>query len=339
MLINFFVIQLSPGGPVDRFIIEMNHASRAQQESVKTEVFKDFRTEQNLKYQQSGSISEEIIEKIKKLYNFDLPIHERFFLTIKKFLVFDFGVSFYQDKKVIDLIYEKLPISISLGLWSLLITYLISIPLGIKKAVNDGSKFDISTSSIIIVLYAIPAFIFAIFLIIIFAGGNFLQIFPLRGITSENFAELNMWQKICDYFWHLILPLLSIVIGGFASLTFFCKNSILEELSKQYVVAAYAKGLNQKQVLYYHVFRNAMLIVISTLPSALIGILFTNSLLIEVIFSLDGIGLLGYEAVISRDYPIIFASLYIFTLVGLINSIICDLTYKIIDPRISFDKN
>ena len=258
---------------------------------------------------------------------------------MKKFITFDFGESFYQDRKVLDLIFDKLPISISLGLWTTLLIYLISIPLGIKKAINDGSKFDISSSSLVIFLHAIPSFLFAILLIIIFAGGNFLNIFPLRGLVSENFHQLNFAEKILDYFWHLTLPIIAMTIGGFASLTFFCKNSFIEEINKQYVLSAYAKGLNQRQVIYRHIFPNAMMIVIAGIPAALIGIIFTSSMLIEVIFSLDGLGLLGYEAALSRDYPIMFATLYIFTLLGLLTNIISDFTYKIVDPRINFQKS
>jgi microcin C transport system permease protein len=257
---------------------------------------------------------------------------------IKKFLLFDFGTSFYQDRKVIDLVFEKLPVSISLGLWSTLLIYLISIPLGIKKAVNDGSKFDVASSVAISIGHAIPAFLFAILLIVLFAGGNFLNIFPLRGLVSEGFAQMNWWQKIIDYFWHLVLPITAIVIGGFASLTFFVKNSFIEEINKQYVLTAYAKGLNQNQVLYFHIFRNAMMIVIAGIPAAFIGILFTGSMLIEIIFSLDGLGLLGYESAISRDYPVMFGTLYIFTLIGLVVNIISDLTYKLVDPRINFSR-
>jgi len=257
---------------------------------------------------------------------------------MKRFLSFDFGESFYQDKKITELLWEKLPVSISLGIWTSLLVYLISIPLGIKKAVNDGSKFDLWTSSVVIFLHAIPAFLFAILLIILFAGGNFLNIFPLRGLVSENFSELVWWKKIFDYFWHMALPIIAMTIGGFASLTFFCKNSFMEEINKQYVLTAYAKGFQEKQVLYRHVFRNAMMIVIAGLPSALIGILFTGAMLIEVIFSLDGIGLLGYEAALSRDYPVMFATLYLFTLLGLVTNIISDLTYRLVDPRVNFEK-
>jgi microcin C transport system permease protein len=341
MLVNFLIIQTAPGGPVERFLSQMNHVSKVGGEVSDATNFSDiknFQNTSNLKYQGASGVDPEIIAKIEKLYGFDLPLWKRFSLMIKKFITFDFGESFYQDKKITSLIVEKLPVSISIGLWTSLLVYLISIPLGIKKAVNDGSKFDLWTSSIVIFLHAIPSFLFAILLIIIFSGGNFLNIFPLRGLVSQNFSELNFWQKIIDYFWHMTLPIIAMVVGGFASLTFFCKNSFLEEISKQYVLAAYAKGLNQKQVLYGHVFRNAMMIVIAGLPSALIAILFSSSMLIEVIFSLDGIGLLGYEAVLSRDYPLMFATLYIFTLLGLITNIISDLTYTVVDPRVNFNK-
>ena len=256
---------------------------------------------------------------------------------LKNYLVFDFGESFYKDKSVISLILEKLPVSISLGLWTTLFVYLISIPLGIKKAVRDGSKFDIYSSSLIIVGYAIPGFLFAIFLIVVFAGGSYLDIFPLRGLISDNWEELNFLEKIIDYFWHLALPVLAMVIGGFASLTMLTKNSFLDEINKQYVLTARAKGVSEQKVLYGHVFRNAMLIVISGFPAAFINILFTSSLLIEVIFSLDGLGLLGFEAALGRDYPVVFGSLYIFTLIGLLLRLISDLTYVLIDPRIDFE--
>jgi microcin C transport system permease protein len=342
MLVNFLIIQTAPGGPVERFLAQLNHNKVGGEVSdLSLNNLNNLTNNEgssNLKYQGSLGVDEEIIKKIEKLYGFDLPLWQRFYLMLKKFLKFDFGESFYQDKKVLDLIYEKLPVSISLGIFSTLIIYLISIPLGIKKAVNDGSRFDITSSSIIIFLHAIPAFLFAILLIILFAGGNFINIFPLRGLVSQNFSELNFFQKIFDYLWHITLPVIAMTIGGFASLTFFCKNSFIEEINKQYVLTAYAKGLNQKQVLYNHVFRNAMMIVISGIPAALIGIIFTSSMLIEVIFSLDGLGLLGYEAAISRDYPVMFASLYIFTLLGLITNIISDFTYKLVDPRINFNK-
>lgn len=338
MLVNFLIIQTAPGGPVERFLAQMNHATKVSGEVGNLSQVKNFSSDTSLKYQGAQGVDEEIIKKIERLYGFDLPLGQRFFLMMKKFITFDFGESFYQDKKVTDLILDKLPVSISLGLWATLLVYLISIPLGIKKAVSDGSKFDIWTSSLVIFLHAIPSFLLAILLIVIFCGGNFLNIFPLRGLVSQNFHELNFWQKILDYFWHIALPVVAMVIGGFASLTFFVKNSFIEEIGKNYVIAAKAKGLNQNQVLYRHVFRNAILIVIAGLPAALIAIFFTSSMLIEVIFSLDGLGLLGYEATLSRDYPVMFATLYIFTLIGLITNIISDLTYRIIDPRINFDK-
>jgi len=342
LLVNFFIIQTAPGGPVEKFLAQINHTkitSEVSENKINNFDFKNNTQDlSTLKYQGSQGVDPELIKQIEKNYGFDLPIHQRFMLMLKKFLVFDFGESFYQDKKIIDLIVEKLPVSISLGLWTVIIIYFISIPLGIKKALNDGSKFDVISSAIIIFLHAIPAFLLAIFLIILLCGGNFLNIFPLRGLVSENFEELDWWQKILDYFWHLFLPLFSMVIGGFASLTFFCKNSFIEEINKNYVLCAKAKGLSQNKILYFHIFRNALMIVIAGLPALLIGIFFTSSMLIEVIFSLDGLGLLGYESAISRDYPLIFATVYIFTLLGLIANIVSDITYRLVDPRIDFEK-
>ena len=257
---------------------------------------------------------------------------------IKDYAKFDFGKSYYQDKPVTTMIVERMPVSVSLGLWSTLIIYLISIPLGIKKAVKDGSKFDIATSLLIFVGSAIPVFLFAVFLIVFFEGGTYLQWFPLRGLTSDNWDSLSLWGKIIDYFWHIALPVLAIVIGGFASLTMLTKNSFLDEINKQYVMTAKAKGLNQNKILYGHVFRNAMLIVISGFPTLLIKMMFTGSLLIEVIFSLSGLGLLGYEAIMTRDYPVIFGTLYIFALLGLILKLVGDIIYFVVDPRINFDK-
>ena len=341
LLLNFLIIQTAPGGPVERLLSQINHnkiSGEISESKINNFDVRNFSHDSSgFKYQGSQGVDADLIKQIEKNYGFDLPLHQRFFLMLKKFLVFDFGESFYQDKKIIDLIIEKLPVSISLGLWTVLLTYLISIPLGIKKALKDGSKFDIYSSTIIIFLHAIPAFLLAILLIILFCGGNFLNIFPLRGLVSENFSELNWWQKIFDYFWHLFLPIFSMIIGGFASLTFFCKNSFIEEINKNYVLCARAKGLSQNQILYFHIFRNALMIVIAGLPSLLIGIFFTSSMLIEVIFSLDGLGLLGYESAVSRDYPLIFASVYIFTLLGLVANIISDLTYRLIDPRIDFE--
>ena len=277
-----------------------------------------------------------MIAEIERMYGFDKPAHERFFQMLQNYLMFDFGKSFYSDKSVIDLIIEKLPVSISLGLWTTLITYLISVPLGIRKAVRDGSSFDVWTSSAIIVGYAIPNFLFAILLIVLFAGGTWLEWFPLRGLTSPDFEQMTWWQQVADYFWHITLPVLASVVSSFATLTMLTKNSFLDEIHKQYVLTARAKGLDENAVLYRHVFRNAMLLIIAGMPAALIGIFFTGSMLIEVIFSLDGLGLLGYEAVINRDYPVIFGTLYIFTLVGLLLKLVSDITYTLVDPRIDF---
>lgn len=341
MLVNFLIIQAAPGGPVEKFLSQLNKSSNIVGEVSEAGVgFNKFDSANNVdsKYQGAQGIDPEIIEKIEKMYGFNLPVFDRFFLMIKKFITFDFGESFYQDRSIIDLILEKIPVSLSLGIWTTLLVYSISIPLGIKKAINDGSKFDIWTSSTVIFFHAIPSFLFAVLLIVLFSGGSFLNIFPLRGLVSPNFDELNWYQKIFDYLWHMTLPVIAMTIGGFAALTFFVKNSFIEEINKQYVLAAYAKGLNQRQVLYGHVFRNAMMIIISGLPAALIGILFTSSMLIEIIFSLDGLGLFGYEAALSRDYPVMFATLYIFTLLGLVMNIISDLTYKLVDPRVNFER-
>lgn len=290
-------------------------------------------------YKGSQGLDEDLIKEVERLYGFDKPIFERFWLMLKNYLCFDFGDSFFKNSSVIDLIIEKLPVSISLGLWSTLIIYLISIPLGIKKAVSHGSRFDIYTSTIIIVANAIPTFLFAIVLIIFFAGGTYLDLFPLRGLFSEGYENFGVFELVLDYFWHLALPITALVIGSFAGLSMLTKNSFLDEINKQYVITAKAKGLSQNKVLYKHVFRNAMLLVISGFPAAFIGIFFTGSLLVEVIFSLDGLGLLGFEATLNRDYPVMFASLYIFTLLGLFVSIISDLTYMLIDPRINFEKS
>ena len=345
LTVNFIIIQAAPGGPVEKAIAQIkgNDVSLTQRftssggEQKQSEQ-KSFQVNNSdSKYRGSQGIDPDLIKELEKEYGFDKPPLERFLLMVKNFLVFDFGESFYKDKKVVDLIKEKLPVSISLGLWTTLIIYLISIPLGIKKAIKDGSDFDLYTSSLIIIGYAIPGFLFAIFLIVMFAGGSYFDVFPLRGLVSDNWDELTTTNKILDYFWHITLPVLAMVIGGFASLTMLTKNAFLDEINKQYVITARSKGLTQKQVLYGHVFRNAMLIVISGFPAAFISILFTSSLLIEVIFSLDGLGLLGFEAALGRDYPVVFASLYVFTLIGLIMKLVSDLTYMFIDPRIDFE--
>lgn len=343
ILVNFLIIQTAPGGPVEKFIAQMNHmqaASESNGASISSTNLITAANSQNanqLKYHGSSGVDPEIIAQIEKLYGFDLPVHQRFWKMVKQYAKFDFGNSFYQDRKITDLILDKLPVSLSLGLWTTLLVYLVSIPLGIRKAIEDGSKFDIWSSILIITLHAIPSFLLAVLLIILFSGGDFLNIFPLRGLVSPNFSELSWWQKIFDYLWHMTLPITAMVVGGFASLTFFCKNSFIEEINKNYVLTARAKGLSQKQTLYRHIFRNALMIVIAGFPAALVGIFFTGSLLIEIIFSLDGLGLLGYEAALSRDYSLIFATLYIFTLLGLIMNLIGDLTYRLVDPRIDFE--
>ena len=345
LTVNFIIIQAAPGGPVEKAIAQIRgtelsvterFTSSGGEQLSKNQSQQNFNTQES-KYRGSQGIDPDLIKELEKQYGFDKPPIQRFFEMLKNYLVFDFGESFYKDKSVISLILEKLPVSISLGLWTTLFVYLISIPMGIKKAVRDGSKFDIYSSSLIIIGYAIPGFLFAIFLIVIFAGGSYLDIFPLRGLVSDNWEELSFFEKIIDYFWHLALPVLAMVIGGFASLTMLTKNSFLDEINKQYVLTARAKGVSEQKVLYGHVFRNAMLIVISGFPAAFINILFTSSLLIEVIFSLDGLGLLGFEAALGRDYPVVFGSLYIFTLIGLLLRLISDLTYVLIDPRIDFE--
>lgn len=333
MLINFAIVQAAPGGPVDQAIARMQGHGTASLASVSGSATGD-----------SGSVgrsrqglSPEIIARIEKMYGFDKPAHERLLNMLVSYARFDFGESFYRSTRVIDLILEKLPVSISLGLWSTLAIYLISIPLGIRKAVAHGSRFDLWSSTAITIGYAIPGFLLAIILVVLFAGGSYFSWFPLRGMTSDDFEQLSLLGKVADYFWHLALPLLAYTIGGFATLTMLTKNSFLDEINKQYVLTARAKGLDQQRVLYGHVFRNAMLIIISGFPAAFVSIFFSQSLLIEVVFSLDGLGLLGYESILNRDYPVFFGTLYIFTLLGLLVKIISDMTYVLVDPRIDFE--
>jgi microcin C transport system permease protein len=271
------------------------------------------------------------------MYGFDKPLHVRYFKMMRDYATFNFGESFFRDQKVIDLVLEKMPVSISLGIWSTLAVYLISIPLGIRKALKHGSRFDVWSSTVVILGNAIPTFLFAILLIVLFAGGSYFSWFPLRGLLSDNISSLPWWQQVLDYFWHLALPICAILVGSFASLTMLTKNSFLDEINKQYVITARAKGITEGRVLYKHVFRNAMLIIIAGFPAAFIGMFFTGSLLIEIIFSLDGLGLLGFESAIQRDYPVMFGTLFIFTLLGLVVGIISDLMYTVIDPRIDFE--
>ena len=338
MVLNFAIVQAAPGGPVERLVMQLEGKGQdasARVASAGMETFKSHGAGEF--YQGRRGLDPDLVKQIEKQYGFDKPPIQRFKEMMLNYLSFDFGTSFYQDKSVIDLVIEKMPVSMSLGLWTTLIIYLISIPLGIKKAVNDGTGFDVWSSFVVIIGYAIPSFLFAILLIIVFAGGSFFDVFPLRGLVSDNFAELSTFGKIADYFWHMVLPITAMVIGGFAALTMLTKNSFLDEINKQYVLTARAKGCSEKRVLYGHVFRNAMLIVIAGFPVVLVSMLFTGSLLIEVIFSLDGLGLLSYESVVNRDYPVFFGTLYIFTLFGLIMAIIRDITYILVDPRINFD--
>ncbi len=342
LLLNFIIVQAAPGGPVEQLIAELKGhqagaTSRFTGASGDIAGASTHHLGQDTKSRAEQGIDPAILADIRSRFGFDKPAHERFMDMLIGYLTFDFGESFFRASSVIDLIIDRLPVSISLGLWTTLLVYLISIPLGIRKAVRDGSRFDVWSSSIIVIGYAIPSFLFAILLIILFAGGSYLDWFPLRGLTSDNWEQLSLGGKMLDYFWHITLPVLAMTISGFASLTMLTKNSFLDEIGKQYVLTARAKGLSEKQVLIKHVFRNAMLIVIAGFPAALIGVLFTGSLLIEVIFSLEGLGLLAFEAAIQRDYPVIFGTLYMFTLIGLLVNLIGDITYVLVDPRIDFE--
>lgn len=347
MVVNFLVVQWAPGGPVEQMIARIKGTvsdatarvsgsgredlgdSASRQRGVTAEV--------TSKYRGARGVDPELIREIERQFGFDRPAHERFFKMIGDYVTFDFGESFFRDQSVVRLVLDKMPVSISLGLWTTLLVYLISIPLGISKAVRDGSRFDVWSSTVVVLGNAIPGFLFAILLIVLFAGGRYFDWFPLRGLISENWTQLSWPARIADYFWHITLPVLSMVIGGFAGLTMLTKNSFLEEINKQYVVTARSKGITEKRVLYGHVFRNAMLIVIAGFPGAFIGALFTGALLTEIIFSLDGLGLLGFESAINRDYPVMFGALYFFTLLGLIFNLIGDLTYHVVDPRITFE--
>ena len=343
MLINFLIIQAAPGGPVDQAIARLRGENTSATASLGTSeggmgrASSGSDSETGSSFDSARGIDPELIKELEKQFGFDKPAHERFFIMLRDYTRFEFGDSFYQDVAVVDLVKSRLPVSISLGLWTLIIVYSVSIPLGIRKAVKDGMSFDVWTSAVIFVGYAVPAFLFAMMLIVFFAGGEFLDIFPLRGLTSEGFADFGMWEKVKDYFWHLVLPICAMVAGSFATLTMLTKNSFLEEINKQYVLTARAKGLTPHRVLYGHIFRNAMLIVIAGFPRAFISILFTSSLLIEVIFSLNGLGLLGYEAILTRDYPIVFGTLFVYTIMGLVLHLIGDITYTLVDPRIDFE--
>ena len=336
--LNFAIVQMAPGGPVEQMMMKIDGTATAATARIGGTGSDTLSAGNDSLYRGGKGLREELRQELEKRFGFDKPPLERFWLMVKNYLKFDFGTSFYQDKSVIDLILEKLPVSISLGVFSTLLIYLIAIPLGIKKAVSHNSAFDRWTSFALTISYAIPAFLLAIFLIIFFAGGRYLQWFPLRGLVSDNWDSLPWFGKITDYLHHLFLPVLAFSIGGIASLTFLTKNSFLDELGKAYCRTAKAKGLPKNRILYGHVFQNAMLIVIAGFPAMLISMLFTGSVLIEVIFSLDGLGLLGFEAVQNRDYPVIFGTLYLFALLGLILNVIGDFVYTLVDPRIHFGK-
>jgi microcin C transport system permease protein len=347
LFVAFVVVQFAPGGPVERVIAQLSGADTGGSSRISGSSQGDFagRTPQagagadavNSKYRGAQGLDPEFIKNLEKQFGFDKPAPERFALMVWNYARFDFGKSYFRDVSVIQLIKEKLPVSISLGLWLTLLTYMISIPLGVRKAVADGSRFDTWTSAAIIIGFAIPGFLFAILLIILFAGGSFFNWFPLRGLTSDGWSSFPWYWKIIDYFWHLTLPLIAMGLGAFATMTLLTKNSFLDEIRKQYVMTARAKGCTERQVLYGHIFRNAMLIVIAGFPGAFIHAFFSGSLLIETIFSLDGLGLLSFESVLNRDYPVVFGNLFIFSLVGLVIGLISDLTYMWIDPRIDFE--
>ena len=342
MLLSFTIVQFAPGGPVEQIIAELtgqdSSGDRLTGGGNEVSNFDAGSSDVANRYRGAQGLDPEFIKKLEAQFGFDKPAYQRFFEMMWNYLRFDFGESFFRDETVLNLIIEKMPVSISLGIWILLLSYAISIPLGIKKAVNDGSTFDVWTSGVVIVGYAVPGFLFGILLIILFAGGSFLDWFPLRGLFSDNFDQLSWPEKIIDYAWHMALPVITLVISSFATTTLLTKNSFIDEIKKQYVVTARAKGLTETKVLYGHVFRNAMLIVIAGLPGAFISAFFTGALLIETIFSLDGLGRMGYEAVLKRDYPIVFGTLYIFSLMGLLIGLLSDLIYTWVDPRIDFEK-
>jgi microcin C transport system permease protein len=323
LAITFVVIQFVPGGPIEQLMAEARTNQRGGGETGGYKAGRDNDAKQ--------------IEALKKLYGFDKPAHVRFVEMVGNFLRFDLGRSFLQNKDVWQLIKEKLPVSISLGLWTFLFTYLISIPLGVWKAVREGSRFDVLTSLVVLIGYAIPGFVLGLFLIVLFAGGTFFELFPLRGLTSDNWADLSWPARIADYFWHITLPLICMVIGSFAVVTMLTKNTFVEEMRKQYVLVARAKGLSQKRVLFKHIFRNALIPLITGFPAAFVGAFFAGSVLIETLFSLDGLGLLSYESVVRRDYPVVLGSLYLFTLIGLVVKLVADLLYVLVDPRVQFN--
>jgi microcin C transport system permease protein len=332
LLVNFVIVQAAPGGPVEQAI--------ARLQGVGDHIAGGSSGDGAMgSSRASRGLDPQMIKSIERQYGFDKPAPERLWLMLKHYAVFDFGESFFRGAKVTDLILQKMPVTLSLGFWATLITYLVSIPLGIRKAVRHGSPFDVWTSSAVIVGYAMPSFLFAMLLIVVFCGGTGLDWFPVRGLVSDNFDELSPLGKVADYFWHLVLPVFSLVIGGFASLTMLTKNAFLNEVTRQYVVTARAKGVSERRVLYGHVLRNAMLLVVAGLPQAFISVFFAGSLMVEVIFSLDGLGRMSYEAAVSRDYPVVFGALFLFTLFGLLIKLVGDLCYTLVDPRIDFSRN
>jgi microcin C transport system permease protein len=341
MVLNFFIVQTAPGGPVEQMIAKIQGRSVSATDRFAGggagELIQRPQSDQNSAYRGARGLPPEVIHRIERLYGFDKPIWERFWIMMKSYAVFDFGDSFFRNRRVVDLVLDKMPVSISLGLWTTLLVYLISIPLGIRKAIGDGSRFDLASSSVLIVFNAIPAFLFSILLVVLFAGGTYAKWFPLRGLVSDDWSTFSLAHKVVDYLWHMVLPIGAMVVGGFAGLAFLTKNSFIEEIGKQYVLTARAKGLVESRVLYGHVFRNAMLIVIAGFPSAFVSVLFTGSLLTEVIFSLDGLGYLGFEAATGRDYPVMFGTLYVFGLIGLVMNIVGDFIYTLVDPRIDFE--
>ncbi|MBA3325249.1 MAG: microcin C ABC transporter permease YejB [Rhodobacteraceae bacterium] len=335
LLINFVLTQFLPGGPIEQIIAQLEDQTSATDRisGGGSEVGASGESE----YRGAQGLPPEFIADLERQFGFDKPPIERFFLMLRNYLAFDFGESYFRSISVLDLVLEKMPVSITLGLWSTLLAYAISIPLGIRKAIRDGSRFDTATSGVIIVAYAIPSFLFAIMLLVLFAGGSYWRIFPLRGLTSDDWATLSLGGKVLDYLWHIALPVTASTIGAFATMTLLTKNSFLDEIKKQYVVTARAKGLAERRVLYGHVFRNAMLIVIAGFPAVFISVFFGGSLIIETIFSLDGLGRLAYESAIQRDYPVVFGTLYVFGLMGLVIGLLSDLTYVYVDPRIDFE--
>ena len=343
MLVNFAVLQFLPGGPVEQIIAQITGEGSDITERVTRSGSSEITVQTPAgegprgSYRGAQGLDPEFIAELEQQFGLDKPWYERFGVMMVNYLTFDFGDSFFRDQPVVDLVIDKMPVSISIGIWSTVLIYLIAIPLGVAKAVQDGSRFDIWTSAIVVIGTAIPGFLFAVLLLVLFAGGVYLDWFPLSGLTSEGWDDMPVLEQVLDYLWHLVLPIIAVAIGGFAGLTMLTKNSFLDQINMQYVQTARAKGLTERRVLFGHVFRNAMLIVISGFPATLIGMLFTGSVLIEVIFSLDGLGLLGFEAVFNRDYPIVLGTLYFFTLFGLIMGIITDLTYTLIDPRIDFE--